>query len=282
MSKCRALLAIIACGYLTGQCHGDSLLVHTSPAVGVEFVSGINTIDSDHVETLFTSLAGVTPHLPAWSGLTVTSPFKTAHTITVYIVSPSQRPVTLSLKGGWHHYEVDSGAVDLGSIYSYLEESLSNHGAHVDTAVHNLTGVADLAAIAAPSSGTPQSNNRRLVINHVNLHSSAEFDQMLTAISANADLTSARADVVFVLPPGGIGNSPLRSRRAADTPPTAGLDRNLAAPSDPEYAAIFNIILFTSLFLVIIAVAFIMMLAYMDPGLDSVIYRVTNPNKKFN
>ncbi|XP_037076056.1 ATPase H(+)-transporting accessory protein 2-like [Pollicipes pollicipes] len=66
-----------------------------------------------------------------------------------------------------------------------------------------------------------------------------------------------------------------------DKPPADG-GLNLASSYSDDYPVIFNILLITSIFLLYILVAFSVMTAYMDPGKDSIIYRMTNPNMKKN
>ena len=58
------------------------------------------------------------------------------------------------------------------------------------------------------------------------------------------------------------------------------MDLNLAKEYDVDYPAIFNIILFMSIVLSIAVLATSVATAYMDPGRDSIIYRMTNPRMK--
>jgi len=69
-----------------------------------------------------------------------------------------------------------------------------------------------------------------------------------------------------------------RRTRAADEVTTSNV--NLAAEYDEDFPAIFNIILWMSIILVITTLAITMAMAYMDPGRDSIIYRMTNPRMK--
>lgn len=55
---------------------------------------------------------------------------------------------------------------------------------------------------------------------------------------------------------------------------------NLAAEYSPDYPAVFNIILFLVITLSVIVLAASAATGYMDPGRDSIIYRMTNPKMK--
>ncbi|KAF2362471.1 Renin receptor-like [Trinorchestia longiramus] len=57
-------------------------------------------------------------------------------------------------------------------------------------------------------------------------------------------------------------------------------DVNLAKEYSEDYPVIFNIILFLSLVLIIALLGVSAAMAYMDPGRDSIIYRMTNPRMK--
>ena len=58
------------------------------------------------------------------------------------------------------------------------------------------------------------------------------------------------------------------------------LPNNLAAPVDPNYAVIVNIILWMSLLIVISVLAISIGIWNMDPGRDSIIYRMTSQRMK--
>lgn len=66
----------------------------------------------------------------------------------------------------------------------------------------------------------------------------------------------------------------LQSRAA---PP---LDLNLASEYSSDYPAVFNIVLWISLILIIFIAFTSFAMATMDPGQDSIIYRMTNPRMK--
>ncbi|XP_071549781.1 ATPase H(+)-transporting accessory protein 2 [Panulirus ornatus] len=57
-------------------------------------------------------------------------------------------------------------------------------------------------------------------------------------------------------------------------------DMNFATKYSAEYPAIFNIILWLSIVLVLTILAISVAMATMDPGRDSIIYRMTNPRMK--
>ncbi|KAA0190763.1 hypothetical protein HAZT_HAZT005095 [Hyalella azteca] len=57
-------------------------------------------------------------------------------------------------------------------------------------------------------------------------------------------------------------------------------DLGLASEYGEDYPAIFNIILFLSIALLIAVIAVSAAMAFMDPGRDSIIYRMTNPRMK--
>ena len=56
--------------------------------------------------------------------------------------------------------------------------------------------------------------------------------------------------------------------------------RNLGTVYSEDYPVIFNIILLISVVLVVAIIAVSMSMAFMDPGRDSIIYRMTNPRMK--
>lgn len=57
-------------------------------------------------------------------------------------------------------------------------------------------------------------------------------------------------------------------------------DHNLAPDYGEDYPVIFNIIVILSLILIIAIIATSVSMAFMDPGRDSIIYRMTNPRMK--
>jgi len=54
---------------------------------------------------------------------------------------------------------------------------------------------------------------------------------------------------------------------------------NLAEDVDEDYPAVFNIILFISISLILALIAICVTIATMDPGRDSLIYRVTSAQR---
>ena len=58
------------------------------------------------------------------------------------------------------------------------------------------------------------------------------------------------------------------------------LNLNLADSYNDDFPAIFNIVLFMGIILALAIVATSLSMAYMDPGRDSIIYRMTNPRMK--
>jgi len=70
------------------------------------------------------------------------------------------------------------------------------------------------------------------------------------------------------------------SRRTRQTPPTPSKNpMNLADDVDEDYPIIFNIILFISITLLLALIAISVAIATMDPGRDSLIYRVTSAQR---
>ena len=69
-----------------------------------------------------------------------------------------------------------------------------------------------------------------------------------------------------------------RKTRSILASPTEGY--NLATPASEDYPAIFNIVLVMGIVLTIALIAISFSMAYMDPGRDSIIYRMTNPRMK--
>lgn len=57
-------------------------------------------------------------------------------------------------------------------------------------------------------------------------------------------------------------------------------DYNLATQYTSDYPAIFNIVLWLSIILLLAVLATSVAMATMDPGRDSIIYRMTNPRMK--
>ena len=62
--------------------------------------------------------------------------------------------------------------------------------------------------------------------------------------------------------------------------PQAGVPGNLAQPVDPNYAVIVNIILWMSLLIGVSVLAISIGIWNMDPGRDSIIYRMTSQRMK--
>jgi len=60
---------------------------------------------------------------------------------------------------------------------------------------------------------------------------------------------------------------------------TADVDLNLADDVSEDYPVIFNIILFLAITLILALIAISVALATMDPGRDSLIYRVTSAQR---
>ncbi|KAB7500619.1 Renin receptor [Armadillidium nasatum] len=55
---------------------------------------------------------------------------------------------------------------------------------------------------------------------------------------------------------------------------------NLAAEYGEDFPVIFNIVLILSIILIVAIIAVSVSMAFMDPGRDSIIYRMTNPRMK--
>ncbi|KAF4521960.1 hypothetical protein B566_EDAN009488 [Ephemera danica] len=71
-----------------------------------------------------------------------------------------------------------------------------------------------------------------------------------------------------------------RSLLQATAKPEAETDHNISKQYDANYPVIFNIFLFFGIGFVVALIAISMALASMDPGRDSIIYRMTNPRMK--
>lgn len=72
----------------------------------------------------------------------------------------------------------------------------------------------------------------------------------------------------------------VRSKRQADKPRQGETNLNLAKKYDSNYPVIFNIILWFSVVLVFALLAISIAIATMDPGRDSIIYRMTSNRMK--
>lgn len=71
-----------------------------------------------------------------------------------------------------------------------------------------------------------------------------------------------------------------RHTRAADKPNDIPKVKNLSKRYEEEYSAIFNIILFTSIFLIAALISTAVFICTLDPGRDSIIYRMTTQRIK--
>merc|ERR1712127_998689 len=71
-----------------------------------------------------------------------------------------------------------------------------------------------------------------------------------------------------------------RHTRAADKPDDIPKVKNLSKRYEEEYSAIFNIILFTSIFLIAALISTAVFICTLDPGRDSIIYRMTTQRIK--
>lgn len=72
----------------------------------------------------------------------------------------------------------------------------------------------------------------------------------------------------------------IRSKRQTVTPKQETVDYNIAKKYDSNYPVIFNIMLWFSVILVLSLLAISMAIATMDPGRDSIIYRMTSTRMK--
>ncbi|XP_076067320.1 ATPase H(+)-transporting accessory protein 2 [Oratosquilla oratoria] len=88
------------------------------------------------------------------------------------------------------------------------------------------------------------------------------------------------SDNVLVLVVTMKGDKTLRYRRALLAEDEGNVDPNVSTGNSEDFPAIFNIILWTFLLLTIALIAISCSMAYMDPGRDSIIYRMTNPRMK--
>jgi len=289
----------------------DDLYVVDAPA---DFLTFSQTdIKSSQLGSLLNAAAGVTPSKGAYEGVNILSPFRYPRLVTVLWVrvldgQQSRLPAAAS----WRHLTV-SGSADVETAFHELDMGLAKQpntlpavrlqaeqdedtaAPPTSTAALNASRPAErrllreLVMLEEAGLKLTQQQGRRAVLLEVETLPGVEEER--EAAKAVADAVARYAEAARAASGGQaltlLITQPtlVRKTRSLLADPTSApdtLELNLAGVYTGDYPVIFNIILITSIILVYILVAFSAMTAYMDPGKDSIIYRMTNPNMKKN
>lgn len=294
----------------------DDLFIVNSPEGGIAFSDKIKEVKSNQLETILDTVSGVTPAKGSWEGAQVLSPFRYPLLVSLVTVAVTE-PEPLAGTDGWRHYHLTGPSVDADTAFHKLHVRLAGQPNTLPTIKLEAEEDDEFSAEAPQTAGALNASEpaARLLLRELSLLDGAAAQlgdqpgrravllalhalpgaaaegagseatrQVVDAVeryaAAASKATGGRALTLML-------SQPVLSRRGrslkADPTGTPDMaDRNLAGVYSDDYPVIFNILLITSIFLIYILVAFSIMTAYMDPGKDSIIYRMTNPNLKKN
>lgn len=299
-------------------CYGGELTISYSPQ-SVRFMQA-TALRSSSLDDVIAVAMGYTPETSPWTGITVTSPFDSPSAAVIFYVdgsgaslqqeghhyslqedipftrvidelnstvsSSSFRPIHLV------HMEVADGATADSLVTSSSLKQTKEPDASFLLEVSALpTLIQKLEASSSYKHGGQdflffQMESFPLLVKTYGDDSPQVFEaKQLLGDAVGKLVASARKfyndNVLVVSVVTDKHSAPhTRRRRAVGEEVLSDTDLNLAKDYSEDYPAIFNIILFLSIVLAIAVLAVSAAMAYMDPGRDSIIYRMTNPRMK--
>ncbi|XP_043190137.1 ATPase H(+)-transporting accessory protein 2-like [Amphibalanus amphitrite] len=310
------LTQCVVLGLLASVINCDDLFVVNSPEGGIAFSDTVKEVKSSELENILDTVSGVTSPKGSWAGARVLSPFRYPQLVSLVTVAVSD-PEPLPGSDQWKHFKLDGPSPDADTAFHKLHVRLAGQPNTLPTIKLEAEQDEDFTAEAPQSAGSLNASKpaarlllrelslldgagaqlteqpgRRAVL--LSLHAlpgaaaegagAAAARQLTEAVeryaAAASQATDGRALTLLLTQP--VVSRRARSLMADPTVEPDTVDLNLAGVYSDDYPVIFNILLITSLILVYILVAFSIMTAYMDPGKDSIIYRMTNPNMKKN
>jgi len=275
---------------LIGNCYGHgvgslSILDYSAPAL--EFVeANIAELRSSDLFPVVALSAGLTPDTtPSFNGLRVKNPFKPIKCYHIVAFDGSDLPQSQSPTQ--YRLNVDSS---IEETFLGLEKEVKHKSLHEPTIIKKEISITDEDSLKREFEklGSHQKTKGTvLTLISVKVEGKAKdklmskVEAMVRKISSSACGTKERLAMSLRVDPSEVAS--FRSRRAL------ALDAVMAKPSSDlnlgtfysgDYPVIFNIILFLAIVLIIFVVAVSAAMATMDPGRDSIIYRMTNPRMK--
>lgn len=279
-----------------------------------------SALRASSLDDVLAAAMGYTPETSSWSGLTVTSPFKSPSAVVVVgldgsgsellqegvrytlqedqpllkvfaslhstVSARAQRPIH------FQHMEV-ADSVDEDEVPASLESSSLETNRQPDAAfLLEVSAMPNLLTKVEANSSAPHGGQdfyffqlesfAHLVKAYGDDSPQVREGKQLVRDGVSKLVTAARAqygDQVLVV--SAVLDKPVSTRRERSLLQSEAVkDVNLAVEYSEDYPAIFNIILFLSIVLLLAVIATSASMAYMDPGRDSIIYRMTNPRMK--
>lgn len=303
---------IFALTVLSGYVHGGHITVSNTPD-SIKFAAKPqHQLKTSELSDVIAAAMGYTTKKSMWDGLTVVDPFNAPSQAVVLALKSHNSEIHLN--GTTYPVTED---VTIHEIYSDLKEKVTANSQRL--VYFNMSEVADLAAPTIPPSSPASlkeenSVDRDFLFEVTALPSVAAkkrsdgqqflFLQMRsfgvlvnTYGDASPQVGEAKAligqalSLLSVAAPDSLVLSLVtdsvetshqqRNILQADAKPEPDASNlNLALAYSGEYAAIFTMILFLAIALALIVAAVSVAIATMDPGRDSIIYRMTNPRIK--
>uniref|UniRef100_A0A182Y4H0 Vacuolar H+ ATPase M8.9 accessory subunit n=1 Tax=Anopheles stephensi TaxID=30069 RepID=A0A182Y4H0_ANOST len=299
----KMLRAISLLFALIAAANCDQLSVLYAPKA-VEF-SGNSRLDSEALPEVFGAALGYSVSLPTeWDGMIIKDPFNTANGAVVVVAEGLESVTVESADHQGVSFEVDlkessdNFATPLGTVQPDDEEVKPQHLKPKSNKADSdflrqiafLNGLSDLLVTSTdriPTVHIVRVSFEALVAAHEpNSPALEEAKKLFVNALAGLETASEKAfdgAVIVGLVTASEGQLVVRSKRQAVQPKQDDGDdnpMNLAAKYNSNYPVMFNIILWFSVVLVFSLIAISIVIGTMDPGRDSIIYRMTSTRMK--
>jgi len=260
-----ALISIIFASVAIASEQTASLKVLKKAPSYYKFDSSVGPLSSEKLDDLLLAISGLPIDQDlGWKGIKKTES-ASFPSVTLAFVVPDTDALDLAVQSS---FDINnSGEFDL--------KSLETSAAKSKTLVKSLDRIPTSDDLKSISQECGQSSSTILVIQpEAAADLSAKINQTVSSIQSEcASTQNGLFTLVISLP------KQHRSKRQAK----AGEDKSIENPAEfyrDQYPAIFNILFWLSLILAVVIYAIAYNMWYMDPGLDTVIYRMTSQRIK--
>ncbi|KAB7500750.1 Renin receptor [Armadillidium nasatum] len=254
---CITFNAYIECGEIT---------VNYAPS-SLRFGSA-GSLHTSEFDDVITTCMGYTPESLTWRGLTVTSAFK--YPVASVVFGLKTEGVSIKIEGISYELKEDVSLSKTFDSVKSLIASRARRPVHFEK-INVLDLVNKIEGLALPKA---KHLNRHNAVDYLFLQEISTFPLITDFIKKNSSASNNGQDIIFIQVE---SFAPLVVTYGAASPQTS---YNLAAEYGEDFPVIFNIVLILSIILIVAIIAVSVSMAFMDPGRDSIIYRMTNPRMK--